>query len=291
MKCVEAAKEGYYYKEHLPLLGEQTVIKRNTKLSNREMSASNDSNMDKISLSRSPMIASRTSLFGGGKSPSGSSLNLLAENNGGLDLNPNLTQMFQSFKVNDRVNIDLDFEVVQSLQVGHGGWSDGMFECLGATGVITGVDQDQDYEVTYPSGCKWTFNPAVLTLADGGGGSGADDRQVYHAELIELNNESSQMGGQSQQHPSIRLNLNDLHHTLSETTSMRSATSFSDLHDPSAKNKNVDTYVPLDNNVKFQENELVEISSDLEYVKFLQRGHGEWADSMQPVSKTFSKCF
>ena len=33
-----------------------------------------------------------------------------------------------SFQINDKVNIDLDFEIVQSLQVGHGGWCDAMFE-------------------------------------------------------------------------------------------------------------------------------------------------------------------
>ena len=32
------------------------------------------------------------------------------------------------FQINDQVNIDLDFEIVQSLQVGHGGWCDAMFE-------------------------------------------------------------------------------------------------------------------------------------------------------------------
>ena len=31
-------------------------------------------------------------------------------------------------KMNDRVNIDLDFECVQSLQAGHGGWCEAMFE-------------------------------------------------------------------------------------------------------------------------------------------------------------------
>jgi len=31
-------------------------------------------------------------------------------------------------KLNDKVNIDLDFEIVQSLQVGHGGWCEAMFE-------------------------------------------------------------------------------------------------------------------------------------------------------------------
>ena len=37
---------------------------------------------------------------------------------------------------------------------------------MGNTGVITGIDKDNDFEVTYPSGNKWTFNPAVLTLVE-----------------------------------------------------------------------------------------------------------------------------
>lgn len=37
---------------------------------------------------------------------------------------------------------------------------------MGNTGLITGIDKDNDFEVTYPSGNKWTFNPAVLTLVD-----------------------------------------------------------------------------------------------------------------------------
>ena len=32
------------------------------------------------------------------------------------------------FQLNDQVNIDLDLEIVQSLQHGHGGWTEGMFE-------------------------------------------------------------------------------------------------------------------------------------------------------------------
>lgn len=62
-----------------------------------------------------------------------------------------------------QVNVDLDLEIVQSLQHGHGGWTDGMFECLGTTGTVVGIDEDHDIVVTYPSGNRWTFNPAVLT--------------------------------------------------------------------------------------------------------------------------------
>ncbi|XP_028162832.1 E3 ubiquitin-protein ligase MIB1 isoform X4 [Ostrinia furnacalis] len=66
-------------------------------------------------------------------------------------------------QVGDQVNVDLDLEIVQSLQHGHGGWTDGMFECLGSTGTVVGIDEDHDIVVTYASGNRWTFNPAVLT--------------------------------------------------------------------------------------------------------------------------------
>ncbi|XP_052746305.1 E3 ubiquitin-protein ligase MIB1 isoform X3 [Bicyclus anynana] len=66
-------------------------------------------------------------------------------------------------QVGDQVNVDLDLEIVQSLQHGHGGWTDGMFECLSTTGTVVGIDEDHDIVVTYPSRNRWTFNPAVLT--------------------------------------------------------------------------------------------------------------------------------
>ncbi|XP_055349555.1 E3 ubiquitin-protein ligase MIB1-like isoform X2 [Paramacrobiotus metropolitanus] len=71
----------------------------------------------------------------------------------------------QVFAIGDNVNVDLELEIVQSLQHGHGGWTDGMFECLGTTGIVIGIDEDHDIVVQYPSGNKWTFNPAVLTKA------------------------------------------------------------------------------------------------------------------------------
>ena len=74
-------------------------------------------------------------------------------------------QQPRKLRLNDAVNIDAAFETVQRLQVGHGGWCDAMFECLGQTGVITSIDEDNDFEVTYPSGNRWTLNSALLTLA------------------------------------------------------------------------------------------------------------------------------
>uniref|UniRef100_H2YAP2 RING-type E3 ubiquitin transferase n=1 Tax=Ciona savignyi TaxID=51511 RepID=H2YAP2_CIOSA len=102
------------------------------------------------------------------------------------------------FQLNDQVNIDLDLEIVQSLQHGHGGWTEGMFETLGTTGTVCGIDEDHDIVVSYSSGNRWTFNPAVLTKV----------------------------------------------------------TEFSTVGD------------------------LVQISSQVDQVKSLQRGHGEWSESM-----------
>ena len=102
------------------------------------------------------------------------------------------------FEIGERVTIDVDVEVVKSLQHGHGGWSDGMMEvspfayiflthtlffcshslslslslslsftfthslnfyhcvqCIGTVGTIVGIDQDHDVVVRYPSENKW----------------------------------------------------------------------------------------------------------------------------------------
>ncbi|XP_067128352.1 E3 ubiquitin-protein ligase MIB1 [Centruroides vittatus] len=121
------------------------------------------------------------------------------------------------FQISDHVNVDLDLEIVQSLQHGHGGWTDGMFECLGTTGTVVGIDEDQDIVVSYPSGNRWTFNPAVLTKVNSapptsasGGGDASSTQQ-------------------------------------------------------------------------FSVGDLVQICNDLERIKILQRGHGEWAEAMTPT--------
>lgn len=46
---------------------------------------------------------------------------------------------------------------MQSLQHGHGGWTDGMYECLGTTGSVVGIDEDHDIVVSYPSGNRFVL--------------------------------------------------------------------------------------------------------------------------------------
>uniref|UniRef100_UPI00358E1CC6 E3 ubiquitin-protein ligase MIB1-like n=1 Tax=Myxine glutinosa TaxID=7769 RepID=UPI00358E1CC6 len=121
-------------------------------------------------------------------------------------------------QVDDSVNIDLELEIVQSLQHGHGGWTDGMFETLATTGTVCGIDEDHDIVVRYPSGNRWTFNPAVLTKVN----------------FIRGNNDPSLAEG-----------------------------------DPIAP--------------QFRTGDLVQVCSDMERIKLLQRGHGEWAEAMLPT--------
>ena len=125
--------------------------------------------------------------------------------------------------VGDLVNVDLELEIVQHLQHGHGGWTDGMFECLGQTGTVVGIDEDHDIVVSYASGNRWTFNPAVLTKVSG---------PVVSSTGSNLS-------------PSSGGNLDGGHH--------------------------------------FAVGDLVQICSDMERMKVLQRGHGEWAEAMAPT--------
>ncbi|XP_062563815.1 E3 ubiquitin-protein ligase mind-bomb [Armigeres subalbatus] len=117
-----------------------------------------------------------------------------------------------SFQIGDQVTVDLEIEIVQSLQHGHGGWTDGMYECLNTTGTVVGIDEDHDIVVAYPSSHRWTFNPTVLTIVSS---------------------------------PASMLSENQLQ--------------------------------------QFAVGDFVKICSDLERIKILQRGHGEWAEAMFPT--------
>lgn len=61
-----------------------------------------------------------------------------------------------------QVNVDLELEIVQSLQHGHGGWTDGMFECLNSIGTVVGIDEDHDIVVAYNSGNRQVVNQGFV---------------------------------------------------------------------------------------------------------------------------------
>lgn len=158
-----------------------------------------------------------------------------------------------AFQIGDQVTVDLELEIVQSLQHGHGGWTDGMFECLNSSGTVVGIDEDHDIVVAYNSANRWTFNPAVLTkirsasttpqglTPEGGGGVAANaaNGQLTHAGglLAAGGNGSASAAAAGQLQPQQQFTVGDF----------------------------------------------VKICSDLERIKILQRGHGEWAEEMIPT--------
>lgn len=207
LKCINDAKGGSFYRDHLPLLGET--------------------------------------------------------NNGRSGLN--------ALQIGDQVNIDLELEIIQSLQHGHGGWTDGMFEVSsrhwlnlytkytielslvswnnGVSGrhrwwsrhcrVVSKWQQVRNIRcwirpvLLLFCVLRWTFNPGVLT-------------KVSSPQNTSINPTS---------------NLNSI-----------GATGGSNAESPSTGPS------------AFAVGDLVQITGDVERIKVLQRGHGEWAEAMLPVN-------
>lgn len=151
-------------------------------------------------------------------------------------------------KIGDHVTVDLDLEIVQSLQHGHGGWTDGMYECLNNTGTVVGIDEDHDIVVAYNSANRWTFNPAVLT-------------KVNPASAMFTSLTPTSLEGPSSMPGSSGLSGGNLMGGV--------------LSGDGGYNETPQQL--------FAVGDVVQICSDLERIKMLQRGHGEWADGMGPT--------
>lgn len=160
---------------------------------------------------------------------------------------PGRTGNVHTFQIGDFVNVDLDLEIVQSLQQGHGGWTDNMFECINATGTVVCIDEDHDVVVAYSSSNRWTFNPAVLTRVPGA--SAAISPNVTPGDTISRNTFTNVAASSSRVTPLTTTNPT----------------------------------VPPPGTLQFAVGDLVQICSDVDRIKILQKGHGEWADAMGPT--------
>ncbi|XP_028968353.1 E3 ubiquitin-protein ligase MIB1 [Galendromus occidentalis] len=137
-------------------------------------------------------------------------------------------------KVGDMVTIELEANIVKSLQVDHGGWADGMLEALGSTGTVVGIDEDNDVVVAYPCGRRWTFNPCVLTKIFTSSNAAQTRGAATTTFTANLLSEGGATGGTSSGSSPDELQVNDF----------------------------------------------AQICSDVERLKMLQQGHGDWADAM-----------
>ncbi|XP_063713547.1 E3 ubiquitin-protein ligase mib1-like isoform X1 [Symsagittifera roscoffensis] len=167
--------------------------------------------------------------------------------------------------VGDVVNIDLDCEVVKSFQQGHGGWTDGMLECVqvGTHGTVVGLDEDNDVVVAYPSGNRWTFNPAVLKRV-----------RVFPSLLTNsLDNPPSFHTSDSFEH--------DPDNSVGGLTG--GGTGSNGSNSPRGAVGGVGASIGAGVTGALQVGDIVQVISDAERMKGLQRGHGEWAVAMMPT--------
>lgn len=121
-------------------------------------------------------------------------------------------------------------------------------QCLGATGVVAAIDEDQDVVVTYASGNRWTFNPSVLTRV-----------------VLSTTNETG-VGRNA-----IAVATADPSVVASPVAQGLAAQARTASTNSQIRSRRVSGFAVGD---------LVQICADVERMKVLQRGHGEWADAM-----------
>ncbi|KAL1485179.1 hypothetical protein MTO96_032132 [Rhipicephalus appendiculatus] len=86
------------------------------------------------------------------------------------------------FSVGQKVKISGDKTRVKLLQVGHGGYTNGMESELGRIGTVTSIDSDGDIRVKFRNGRNWCFNPDLAeAVSDDESESSDSDSEVPHA--------------------------------------------------------------------------------------------------------------
>lgn len=135
LMCIRPGFGGFYYKEHLPILG---LFKMNS--------------LDAISPSVPLLDVTATSAKVPSQHPTrGSST-------------PQIMNDQCPFKVGDCVKVAIvNEDILRDLQQGHGGWNPRMIHCIGLDGTVHRITEHKDVRVTFNGGTKWTFNPKALT--------------------------------------------------------------------------------------------------------------------------------
>ncbi|XP_048096427.1 E3 ubiquitin-protein ligase MIB2 isoform X3 [Alosa alosa] len=136
LKYVSDVQGGFYYKEHLPNLGEHAELQRQESTDGHVFQQG-----DKVKCLLEVDI-----------------LKQMQEGHGGW--NPKMAEV-NTFGVGELVRVLEDVESVKRLQIGHGEWTDSMASALGQVGKVLKVYADGDLRVAFGSQ-TWTFNPACI---------------------------------------------------------------------------------------------------------------------------------
>ncbi|XP_061113843.1 E3 ubiquitin-protein ligase MIB2 isoform X3 [Conger conger] len=173
LKYVSDVAGGYYYKEHLPRLGEHAELQRQESADGHTFQQG-----DKVKCLLEVDILRQMQEGHGGWNPKMAEyisrigtvhritdrgdVRVQYSNNIRWTFHPGALTKVNTFGVGDLVRVLEDMESVKRLQASHGEWTDSMAPALGQVGKVLKVYADGDLRVAF-GGQTWTFNPACLT--------------------------------------------------------------------------------------------------------------------------------
>uniref|UniRef100_A0A8D3A7G4 E3 ubiquitin-protein ligase MIB2 n=1 Tax=Scophthalmus maximus TaxID=52904 RepID=A0A8D3A7G4_SCOMX len=171
LKYVSDGQGGFYYKDHLPKLGEHAELQRQESADGHSFQQG-----DKVKCLLEVDILRQMQEGHGGWNPKMAEyicrigtvhritdrgdVRVQYSNNIRWTFHPGALTKVNTFGVGELVQVLEDMESVKRLQAGHGEWTDSMV--LGQMGKVLKVYADGDLRVAF-GGQTWTFNPACLS--------------------------------------------------------------------------------------------------------------------------------
>ncbi|KAG8002862.1 E3 ubiquitin-protein ligase MIB2, partial [Nibea albiflora] len=173
LKYVSDGQGGFYYKDHLPKLGEHAELQRQESADGHSFQQG-----DKVKCLLEVDILRQMQEGHGGWNPKMAEyicrigtvhritdrgdVRVQYSNNIRWTFHPGALTKVNTFGVGELVRVLEDIESVKRLQAGHGEWTDSMAPVLGQIGKVLKVYADGDLRVAF-GGQTWTFNPACLS--------------------------------------------------------------------------------------------------------------------------------
>ncbi|XP_029291808.1 E3 ubiquitin-protein ligase MIB2 [Cottoperca gobio] len=173
LKYVSDGQGGFYYKDHLPRLGEHAELQRQESADGHSFQQG-----DKVKCLLEMEILRQMQEGHGGWNPKMAEyicrigtvhritdrgdVRVQYSNNIRWTFHPGALTKVNTFGVGELVKVLEDIESVKRLQAGHGEWTDSMAPVLGQAGKVLKVYADGDLRVAF-GGQTWTFNPACLS--------------------------------------------------------------------------------------------------------------------------------
>ncbi|XP_056158214.1 E3 ubiquitin-protein ligase MIB2 isoform X2 [Lampris incognitus] len=172
LKYVSDVQGGFYYKDHLPKLGEHAELQRQESADGHSFQQG-----DKVKCLLEVDILRQMQEGHGGWNPKMAEyicrigtvhritdrgdVRVQYSNNIRWTFHPGALTKVNTFGVGELVRVLEDMDSVKRLQTGHGEWTDSMAPALGQVGKVLKVYADGDLRVAF-GGQTWTFNPACL---------------------------------------------------------------------------------------------------------------------------------